>query len=245
MDPRTTGTRQWVALPMPGGHMDVFVARPERPPGRAVVVLQEAFGVNANIQDIALRMAARGWLAVAPDLFHRTGPRELGYAEREEAMALISALDADAVTDDIRAVLHWLARDASVAPASVALLGFCFGGRAAFTAATALPDLGATVVFYGPGIAAGPHAVLARAPAITAPVQLHVGDQDSSIPVEQVRAIDQALSAAGLRFEQHVYPGAGHAFACEARPGMFRADAAALAWERSFEFLDRHVPVAA
>lgn len=68
----------------------------------------------------------------------------------------------------------------------IAIIGFCFGGRAAFTAATAVPSLGAAVVFYGSGIAAGPHAVLDRAGSITAPLLLHVGSQDPTIPADGV-----------------------------------------------------------
>jgi carboxymethylenebutenolidase len=118
-------------------------------------------------------------------------------------------------------------------------------GRAAFAAATAIPGLGATVVFYGPGIAAGPHAVLDRVTFIDAPLLLHVGAQDPTIPAEQVKAIDSALADAGVTFDSYVYDNAGHAFACDARPHMYHAEPARLAWQRTHEFLERHLPAGA
>jgi len=125
----------------------------------------------------------------------------------------------------------------------VVVVGFCFGGRAAFTAATAIDGLAGIVVFYGPGIAAGPHAVLDRADRIDAPILVHVGSEDPTIPADQVAAIDAALACASTPAEHCVYPGAGHAFACDARPAMYRAEAAALAWDRTFAFLTEHLSV--
>ncbi|WP_019633946.1 dienelactone hydrolase family protein [Actinomadura atramentaria] len=230
-------------LATPDGPMDVHVARPAEPNGRAVVVLQEAFGVNAHIRDIARRFADRGYLALAPDLFHRTGTGVIGYDQHAEGMKLIGALGPDQIVPDVRTVLDHVAKDEGVALADTAIVGFCFGGRAAFTAATAAPGLGAAVVFYGPGIAAGPHAVLDRAASITAPLLLHVGAEDPTIPAEHVKAIDEALTAAGTDYEQFVYGDAGHAFACDARPAMYRATAADAAWERTHAFLAERLAV--
>ncbi|GAA2130586.1 dienelactone hydrolase family protein [Actinomadura napierensis] len=233
---------EWLTLPTADGPMRVYAARPAAPADRAVIVLQEAFGVNDHIQDIARRYAAQGFLAMAPDLFHRTGVVTLDYQRHAEAMPLIGAIGADAIVTDVGAVMDHLSTTEGVPAGRVAVNGFCFGGRAAFTTATAMPGLAATVVFYGPGIAAGPHAVIARAESIDAPVLLHVGAEDPTIPAEQVKAIDSALAAAGVTFESHVYDNAGHAFACDARPHMYHAQAARLAWQRTHEFLARHLP---
>lgn len=232
----------WTTVQTADGPMQTYVARPTAPATRAVIVLQEAFGVNAHIQDIAQRFAAQGFLALAPDLFHRTGTRELAYAQHSEAVALISQIGAAAILADVKAVLAHLKSVEGLDGGRTAVVGFCFGGRAAFTAATRLPDLGAAVVFYGPGIAAGPHATLADASAIRAPLLLHVGADDPTIPAAQVAAIEDGLRAAGVRFAQHVYPGAGHAFLCDARPSMYRAAAAAEAWQKTLGFLDAALP---
>jgi carboxymethylenebutenolidase len=233
--------QDWITLETAGGPMGVYAARPSTPNGRAVVVLQEAFGVNEHIQDIARRFAARGYLALAPDLFHRNGVGTLAYDQHAEAMPLIGAIGPDEIITDVRAVLDRLGGVEGIGAGRTAVVGFCFGGRAAFTAATAVPGLAATVVFYGPGIAAGPHAVLDRADSIDAPMLLHVGAEDPTIPAEQVTAIDETLRKAGVDFEQHVYDGAGHAFACDARPHMYKAGPAAEAWSRTHDFLDRHL----
>ncbi|MTD52943.1 dienelactone hydrolase family protein [Amycolatopsis pithecellobii] len=208
----------------------------------AVIVLQEAFGVNDHIRDVTRRIAARGYLACAPDLFHRNGIGVLGYEQHAEAMPLIGAIGVDAIVTDVRAVVADLAERDGIPAERVAVVGFCFGGRAAFTAATAIDSLAGTVVFYGPGIAAGPHAVLDRAGRLDAPILVHVGSEDPTIPADQVAAIDAALARLPVPAEQHVYPGSGHAFACDARPARYDSDAAALAWERTFAFLDKHLP---
>lgn len=200
------------------------------------MVLQEAFGVNEHIRDVARRLAGQGYRALAPDLFHRTGVTALGYDQHAEAMKLIAEIGPEQIITDVRAVL-----ESAGEPAHTAIIGFCFGGRAAFTAATALPGLSAAVVFYGPGIAAGPHAVLDRAGSIRAPMLLHVGADDPTIPAGQVAAIDEALREARVRFESHVYPAAGHAFACDARPDRYHAEAARRAWQRTYSFLAEHL----
>jgi len=232
----------WIRVNTPDGPMQVYRARPMQSTGKAVIVLQEAFGVNAHMQDIARRFAASGFLTLAPDLFHRTGIRELSYAQHGEAVALTAQIDAQAITTDTAALLEYLHATEGIAAPHVGIVGFCFGGRAAFTAAAKLPAQGPVVVFYGPGIAAGPHAVLHAATAIKAPMLLHVGAHDPTIPPDQVQAISDTLRAANVRFTQHVYADAGHAFVCDARPEMYRADAALTAWQRTQAFLNTHLP---
>ncbi|MCX4904655.1 dienelactone hydrolase family protein [Streptomyces sp. NBC_00878] len=238
----TRETTEWLTVRTADGLMRVYAARPAGRTDRAVIVLQEAFGVNEHIQDIARRYAARGILALAPDLFHRNGVGTLTYDQHAEAMPLIGAIGPDAIVTDIEAVLAHLGDQEAIEVSRTAVNGFCFGGRAAFTAATGIGGLAATVVFYGPGIAAGPHAVVDRAKNIDAPMLLHVGAEDPTIPAEQVEAIETALTTAGVDFESHVYTGAGHAFACDARPNMYDANSAHTAWQRTHAFLDIHLP---
>lgn len=237
-DPAVTTGR--VRIATADGPMEMYQARPAGSSAGAVVVLQEAFGVNAHIQDVTRRLAERGYHACAPDLFHRTGVRTLAYDQHAQAMPLIGAITPDAVITDIRAVLAHL-EEHGVGADQVALVGFCFGGRAAFTAATGVPGLACTVAFYGPGVATGPHAVLDRVDGIDAPLLLHVGADDPTIPPDQVQAIDDALATVDVATHQYVYPDAGHAFACDARPSMYRHAAAELAWRRTHAFLAEHL----
>jgi carboxymethylenebutenolidase len=242
-DGPAAGETMWATAATADGPMRIYTAWPAAAAAdRAVVVLQEAFGVNDHIQEVARRLAARGYLAIAPDLFHRTGVSTLSYSQHAEAMPLIGAIGPDAIITDVAAALQFVAAAHGIPAGRTALVGFCFGGRAAFTAATALPGLAGTVAFYGPGIAAGPHAVIDRAAGLTAPVLLHVGAEDPTIPAEQVTAIEAALTASGAEHHSYVYPAAGHAFACDARPDMYRPGPAADAWQRTWDFLGTHLP---
>lgn len=231
----------WLTLEVSDGPMRLYRVRP-RPedavttPQAAVIVLQEAFGVNGHIQDVARRVAAEGCLAVAPDLFHRSGIQAVEYADRDTAMQLIGELGPDPIIADVSAVLTHLADIEKIPADRTAIIGFCFGGRAAFTAATALP-VAATVVFYGPGIASGPHAVLDRAANIAGPVLMLVGDADPTIPAHDVAAIQSAAQRSGLDLRVVTFAGAGHAFYCDARPNAYVADAARQAWLDTTEFL--------
>lgn len=238
----TENSTTWTTLRTQDGPMKLYVARPEHPNGCAVIVLQEAFGVNDHIQDVTRRFATRGYVAMAPQMFHRTGTDVVPYADHTQVMPLIGALGAEQIGIDIGAVVEHLHDSEGLEPAQIAIVGFCFGGRAAFTAATLTPGLGAAAVFYGPGIAAGPHAVLDRVGALTAPLVMHVGGQDPTIPNEQVDAIHAAMRNSGTEFACYVYPDAGHAFACDARPHMYVAQDARIAWDRTYDFLDRFLP---
>ncbi|GAA2924446.1 hypothetical protein GCM10020221_20520 [Streptomyces thioluteus] len=240
----TSPATDWVTVGTDDGPMRVFTARPAAA-DRAVVVFQEVFGVNDYIQDIARRFAGRGWLALAPSLFHRAGVETLPYDRLPEALELADATGPDAIVTDVRAVLTHLAEMEGIPVGRCVLVGFCFGGRVAFTAATGVDGLGATVVFYGSYIAAGPHAVLDRAASIDSPMMLHVGAEDHVITADQVQATENALRAAGADFVQHVYENAGHAFASDHRSQEYRPGPAETAWQRTWAFLDRHVPTPA
>ncbi len=229
----------WLTLSAVDGPMRVYRVRPNTPitPAAAVVVLQEAFGVNEHIQDVARRIASEGFLALAPDLFHRTGVRTVNYADRAVALDLINAIGPAEIDSDIAAVLTHLQRVEHISVERTSILGFCFGGRAAFTAAGSSPGLASTTIFYGPGIAAGPHAVLDRAQSISGPVLLLVGEEDPTIPAVDLTSIRLACEQAGVDLRTKTFPGAGHAFHCDARPAMYRSGPAQQAWSATVELL--------
>ncbi|MDL4821798.1 dienelactone hydrolase family protein [Actinomadura opuntiae] len=152
----------WIDIETPDGTMRAYTCNPAARPAAAVVVLQEAFGVTDYVQDVTRRLAREGYLAVAPDLFHREERQRLDYDDTATAMATIGRLGPDQIIPDVRAAIGEVERRHGIGCGSVALPGFCFGGRAAFTAATAGDPLAGTVVFYGRGIASGPWAVLNR-----------------------------------------------------------------------------------
>lgn len=231
---------EWIDIDTSDGPMRAFLARPQSTPRGGVVVLQEAFGVNDYVQDVTRRLAENGYLAMAPELFHREPQPLLDYQDTATAMATIGGLGPDQITVDVHATLDVLAAHYGIERTAVSLVGFCFGGRAAFTAAADGDPLAGTVVFYGPGICTGPWAVIDRIGQIACPVLMHVGDQDPTIPASDVAALRTAADESGADLEVIVYPGAGHAFACHARPALVHQQAAEAAWERTLTFLAEH-----
>jgi carboxymethylenebutenolidase len=227
----------WDEISTPHGAMRLYCARPaDEIPRRALLVLQEAFGVNDHIQDVARRAAARGYVTVAPDLFHRSSTPLVDYADRETAMSRIAELGREEIDHDVAAACGHLETTYGIQLEATGLLGFCFGGRAAFTAATGMPWLGATVAFYGPGVASGPHAVLDRIPTLTGPVLMLVGDEDPTIPPSDLDAIRAVAESHGKSVRIEILPDAGHAFHCDARPHLYRPAAAERAWGIAMDF---------
>jgi carboxymethylenebutenolidase len=221
-----------------GTTMRAWVARPkEEGAYPALLVFQEAFGVNAHIRDIAGRFAREGFVAVAPELFHRTAAGFDGrYDDFPSAVPHMKALNDASMGADLRAAHDWV-RGSIGAELPIFAIGYCMGGRAAFLAALTLPLAGA-ISYYGGGIApnASNPGLLGRASGIQAPLLLFWGGRDKHIPPEQVRAVTDALRAAGKNFVNVEISNADHAFFCDARSSYSPA-AALLAWPLTLAFL--------
>lgn len=233
-----TGT---IELQTADGPMPCYEAVPEDARG-AVIVIQEAFGVNDHIQDVTRRFAQEGYHALAPHLFHRSGGGTAPYDDFSKALPLFAGLDDDATLADIDAVLAYLA--ARWTPLQVGVVGFCLGGRMTFLVA-ARRALGAAVTFYGGGIVHARFAqfppLIDEGPSLQTPWLGLFGDADASIPIEDVERI--AAETAGIRVDTDVvrYPGAGHGFHCDARPDHYNAGAAADAWARTLAWFSGHL----
>ncbi len=217
-----------------GSAMAAYVARP---PGRrrhpGLIVLQEAFGVNAHIRDVARRFAREGYVAIAPELYHRTAPGFEGdYSDFESVRPHFQALTVAGLEADLHASHARLTGDSSVDANRVAAVGFCLGGRVSFLADTALPLRGA-ISFYGGGIAPG---LLDRAARLSGPMLFFWGGLDKHIPQDQRGAVADALRQAGRRFVNVEVSDADHGFFCDAR-ASYNAAAARQAWALSLEFL--------
>jgi carboxymethylenebutenolidase len=209
---------------------------------RAVIVIQEAYGVNDHIREVTERFASAGYYAVAPELFHRVGSPEVDYDNFPEAMAAMAELSADGIENDLRAAANFLA-DAGYPSASVGVVGYCMGGTVSFVAAT-LGIVGAAASFYGGGIEAGRFGfapLLELAPTLRAHWIGLYGDLDKGIPVAQVEALREASSAVDYHTEVVRYPDAEHGFHCDARPAVFNATDAADAHSRTLEFFSNHL----
>jgi carboxymethylenebutenolidase len=231
--------------PAPDGAMTLHIARPPAPPAgaiAAVIVIQEAFGVTAHIRDLCGRFAQAGYLAVAPELYHRRGDGvDLSGRDFSEVRPVFATLTNESIRADLAATLAWLESAEHIPAARAAACGFCMGGLAAMIAACSFP-LGAAVSYYGGGMTAprpglGFSPVIQEFGRITCPTLLFFGGADSGIPPAQVDEIGAALRAAEVNHELHVAAGAAHGFLNDTRPEVYHAGAAAQSWARTLAFL--------
>ncbi len=202
----------------------------------AIVVIQEIFGVNDYIRQVAKRLAREGYVAIAPAIFQRTAPGfEVGYGAEETKLGRVhkDQTTADELLSDIRATIAYVKTLPLVKADAIGTIGFCFGGHVAYLAAT-LPDIKATASFYGAGIATmtpgGGAPTITRTGEIQNPLYAFFGTQDPLIPVEQIDQIEAALQQQPRSHRVFRYPEAGHGFFCDARSD-YRPHAAADAWE--------------
>lgn len=226
------------------GPMRLYEAKPPGQARGAIVVVQEAFGVNPHIEDVTRRAAAAGYHAVAPDFFHRSGPGAVvEYGKFELVMEYFQALGSDAsILTDVDAALAHL-RATGFADAQIGTVGFCFGGRVSFLVALRR-KLGASVGFYGGGIVTGRFpqfpALVDEVASLQTPWLGLFGDQDGSIPVDDVETLRTALAAAAVDTEIVRYAEAGHGFHCDQRPD-YRPDDAGDAWRRALDWFAAHL----
>jgi carboxymethylenebutenolidase len=217
-----------------GTKMGAYVARPEGEARGGVLVFQEAFGVNHHIRNVTERFAAEGYVAIAPELFHRTVPAgfEGSYSDFPAVMPHVKAVTPEGAEADIRAAYDWLGSAAKVQASEISCVGFCMGGRVSFIANSAV-RLRAAVSFYGGGIAP---ALLDRAAKVQAPSLLIWGGLDKHIPAEQRRDVTDALSAEKKIYVNVEFSNADHGFFCDERPS-FELKSARQAWALTLEFL--------
>jgi len=211
-----------------GFQLGAYRADPAAAPKGALVVIQEIFGVNSHIRAMCDRFAAQGYVAIAPAIFDRIEPDfQSGYSPEEVAVArkFVANPDFGAFLRDTQAAI-----DAVKPVGPVGVIGYCLGGSIAFLAATRLGGLKAAVGYYGGAIAR----FADETPKV--PVQLHFGEKDAGIPLENV----ETVRAKRPEIEIHLYPNAQHGFGCDERASYDKASAD-LAGQRSLAFFDKHL----
>lgn len=217
-----------------GTHMSAYVARPKdgkRLPG--IIVLQEAYGVNSHIREVTERLAGQGYVAIAPELFHRTAPGFEGdYNNFQAVMPHMRAVTPQTAEADLRATCLWLQAASFVEREKIYSVGFCMGGRVSFLANATLP-LRAAASFYGGGIAPD---LLDRAPALHGPMLLIWGGLDKHIGPEKRGVVVEALSRATKTYVNVEFSDADHGFFCDQRPA-WQPRAARQSWALLLEFL--------
>ena len=220
---------QDISLNAGDGHtLGAYKADPLGSPKGAVVIIQEIFGVNSHVRSICDQYAAAGYVAIAPALFDRVEPGlDLGYGEEDfgKGRETRGKLDNDGIIADVQAAI-----DEASKSGKVGVVGYCFGGAVAWTAATSCSGVACTSSYYGGGIHASKDAT-AKCPA-----QFHFGDKDGGIPLGNVHEIKEAQPDVPT----YVYDDAAHGFCCDERDS-FNAGACERARERTLALLAANV----
>jgi len=227
---------------MPG-----YLARPAEDGARpAVIVLQEIFGVNAEVQRISDLLAATGYVALAINYYHRTDP-DLNEPYTPEGLqkgfAAAGKVTRATMKADLCAAIDYLNAQDYVDFNHIATWGFCFGGSVAFISST-LPGLCSAICFYGGSIAApfpsGEPAAIADVSAVRCPILLAFGGKDDYISAAAVGQIAKALTDGHKRFQLQVYPEQGHAFFRDSSAALESSRDVADAWDLVQAFLKQH-----
>jgi carboxymethylenebutenolidase len=235
-------TNSTVQLNTSDGKMEAYVAQPKAGgtyPG--IVVIQEAFGVNDHIKKVTERIAAEGYVAIAPDIFHREAERIIPYSEMPKAIATMQRVVDSKAMEDVGAAIAHLKSQSNVKSGSIGVIGFCMGGRLTYLAAAHHnKDVKCAVPFYGGGIPMGNPSPLSRTGEIKCPMYLFFGAKDPLIPLDQVNQIKAELTAKKVPFQMEIYPEPGHGFFCDDRGGYHEASAKD-AWEKTKAFFAQHL----
>ncbi|TGE06211.1 dienelactone hydrolase family protein [Hymenobacter fodinae] len=200
-------------------------------PHPGILLLQEAFGVNGHIRNVADRLAQAGYVVIAPELFHRTAAPglEIPYSDFASAQPHYNAITPEGLTADMQACYDWLRSQGNVTD-KIGSIGFCLGGRVSFLANAVLP-LAAGVSYYG----GGTHLLKDRAQDLHAPHLFFWGGLDKHISKEHIAQVTEAVDAAGKPYINTFISYADHGFHCDERPS-YHPQAAAEAWALTLAF---------
>jgi carboxymethylenebutenolidase len=235
---------KWIAVTTADGPMEAYYAAPDGAgPFPGVVVMQEAFGVNAYVKSVAERLADVGFAALAPELFHRSGAHvEVEYEHMPRVMEMIATQSNATIEEDAGAAVAALRARPEVDPKRLGVVGMCLGGFAAIL--TGLTTAVEAVVAFYPGmlVRGRPniplHPLLSRMHELRAATLVHLGGDDPSIPPEDVEAIRQELGKMRARHHLHVWAGANHAFHNHDRTPVYEPRSAEQAWHETLKWLD-------
>ena len=230
-DPRVKAEYLQYPSPQGSGSMRGYLVRPTKASGKlpGVLVVHENRGLNPHIEDVARRLALDDFMAFAPDALFPLG----GYpGDEDKARELFPKLEQPKTREDFVAAASWLKGRAD-GTGKIGVVGFCYGGAIANMLATRMPDLGAAVPFYGTQPA--PEDVA----KIKAPLLIHYAAQDDRVNAGWP-AYEAALKANKVPYQAYIYAGTQHGFNNDTTPRYDKA-AAALAWQRTIEFLNKNL----
>ena len=222
-----------VEFPSNGKSATGYLADSQSGAGPGVIVLQEWWGLVPHIKEVADRLAAAGFTALAPDLYHGEA-----VDEPDEAQKLLMNLDLPRAARDMSGAVDFLLADEACDSDSVGAIGFCMGGGLVIWLSTLRPEVSACVPFYGviPWDAVQPDFAVSQAAYLG-----HYATLDNPDTNESARRAESTLRAMGREATFHFYPDTHHAFFNDTRPEVYDAAAADLAWQRTLEFLGEQV----
>ena len=222
---------EMIEFPVEGGSIEGYEAVPALGGGPGVVVIQEWWGLVDHIKDVCDRFAAAGFVAVAPDLYHGKSTKS-----PDEAGKLMMALRIDEAEKELEGATEYLLKHDAVTSRKIGVVGFCMGGALSLYTATKNPNIGACVVFYG-----GHPNVKPDLPNLHAPVLGLYAEKDGFVTPASVRELEGKLKQLGKQIDVNIYPGTDHAFFNDSRPEVYNEKAAADAWQRTVDFLHKHL----
>lgn len=213
-----------------------YLVAPAAGSGPGVIVVQEWWGLVPQCMGVCDNLADAGFVALAPDLYHGEIAE---HTEMDKAGALMQSLPLDRAVRDMAGAIDFLLADPRVTGTTVGVVGFCMGGMLTLRLAAAEGDrIGAAVPYYGAPLGEPDF----DWSGLSAPVLGHFAEQDDFFPPAAIADLQATLQGLGKQVAFHVYPGTGHAFANWENPlGTYDADTAALAWDRTLEFLRAHL----
>jgi carboxymethylenebutenolidase len=219
-----------VSFPSNGATTSGYLAEPAagKGNGKGVVVIQEYWGLNDHVKDVAERFAREGFVALAPDLYHGKVTKS-----PDEAGRMLMALNIAQAERDLRGAVQHLKQ---LTGKPVGIVGFCMGGALTLFAACANgKDVGACVVYYG-----GHPKVQYDFDKLTAPVLAHWAEDDDFANATAAK-VEPELKKRGKKYEFHTYPGTRHAFFNDQRPEVYDQKAAVQSWQRTIRFLQENL----
>ena len=218
-----------VQFPTNGVTTSAYLSAPQTGKGPGVLVIQEWWGLVGHIRNVCDRLAAEGFTALAPDMYHGKTA-----SEPDEAGKLFMALNIAQAEKDLRGATRFLAGHSSTT--KLGAVGFCMGGQLALFAATLNPSIGACVNFYGVHPNVKPDYAKLAGPMLGL-----FAEKDGFVTPQVAKDLDAAIKKAGKQSEIHIYPGVNHAFFNDERPDAYDKAAAADAWRRTLTFLRQHL----
>ena len=235
----------WEKLQVDGNEMGMYTGVPDgagtgNGPFPAVVVAQAAGGVDDFLQTIVDRLAAEGYAAAAPDLYHRTTPE----IERTSGKTRRQLLADSEIIVDINAAVDFLRTHPAVDGERLGVTGFCMGGRVTWLAAISNPHFKAAVPFYGGFIfdrwGEAESSPFELSQQLNCPMMFHFGAIDPNPSPQDMESFDKELDRLGKPHQFHVYPDADHRF-MDHTFGNYQKEAAELSWARTLDFFSLHL----